>query len=210
MSDPLLDLLRHFEGWHRREGTRLKLLLAAIYERQQRLTEDRALPGDSFGVLRRLLILSSHIGTPSDFVWLAVELGRFDEEAMLPYQLKFVERRPTQGQKRLAAETARAARLVNRDRRDRAIFNRILDHQAKTSSTLEQALVAVANGDDGPLGILRVQPPRYSVSLVRAIFMKHIAEAKRTGTVQRPSGMFGGTLVTSPMPARRPKGRPKT
>lgn len=207
--DPIVaELMKHFEGWNGRIGIRLKHQLGAIFERYARLAGSSAKPGDAFGILRRLVRLEKQ--NKGDLPWLLVQLARFDEGAMLPFQLKLVHRQPTTAMKNASTSAAKAAQLVNKRSRDRAIFNRILDYQNATDAKLQHAIQAVANGEDVPLGLLKVEPAVLSVSLVRSIFMKHIGKAKRSGLIDRPSGLFGATIVRSPLPVRRQKGRRRT
>lgn len=203
-------LTQYYEPWVSQPGAQFILKIGRIWERYARLTAGVPLEGDKFGIVRELFRLAGAASSKSDMVWMAMLLGRFDDNAEIPWQI-VLTKRPTTRRMRENAKALRAAsrKQTTRDRQY-SLFLRVIDYKHKTNASLERAFFDVAEGKDGPFGLLQIKPRIVTVATVKSAYMQFIGSARQTGRITvRKGGMFGSRLEERPIGPLRGKGRPK-
>ena len=192
-----------------RNVLRLGIVLSEIAVRYERLAAGDAFPGDRVGILRRMFRLLQLTQDPSDVVWLAAQLGRNDEDALLEWQIKLVRRPKTATMKATEKRIGRASRADKLEARDNALFLRVLDYRSRTGCPLADAIETVAAAKDGPLGLLMVTPKVVSAAVVKRAYLRRLEVARREKRIIKNAGMFGTERRVEPLPCLPRKGRPK-
>ncbi len=200
-----LDL--YYGDWLSKPGQKFYGFMHDLAVLQKRMAEDKSEPGDFAAAVRILAKLAK--GDGKDLVWTLFQLGRSDQAAQFPFQIILQERTETQAMRhRKSAFKAKNKKLKN-EGRDYALFLRVIDLRQNSKVTLNDAYEIVARGEDGPLGLMQIQPRVVSSPMVKRAYENNMRRARKIGFVFRRKGMFASRTVTQPLPKLPGKGRPK-
>ena len=204
----LSQKLDHFFGeWIKGDGLKFNVMLGNLAEYQQRMAAGESEPGDFVDAVRILSELVKR--NEKDLVWALFQLGRSDEDAQFPFQLVVRERPTTIAMRKKESAFNAHTKKIKIQKRDYALFLRVIDVRKKSKATLDEAFKIVARGDDGPLGFLEIQPRAVSPATVKRAYMANIKTARRNGFVLRSKGMFANHSQRQFLPKLPGKGRPK-
>jgi len=201
------DALRPMAAWLK-SGDELLSIAKQIIEAKESALSGTLSPGQSFRIKRRFVNVIRE-SEKSDIAFFLCYLFRFDEDATFPYQL-ILERRPDNTAiKRVRADLKSAQRYARTYERDYSLYLRVVDFRKATGASFDKALEAVAAGEDGPLGLLKIKPKSVSVAVAKRAFTRINSETAKSGYLQRRRGMMFSQTSLESIPPVPPRGRPK-